>query len=186
MLFFYKLSLSECVCVYIYMYIFLYFIFLEINILSLYVLFLVSTTFGKRFYNKIESLDYALHSTWKTNNITICPCSDKAPVYPSLLCPVLKRCEFCVSVTQACLTLLPHGLQPTRLLCPWHFQGKNTWVSCHFLLQGIFQTQGLNPGLWHCRQIPYCLSQQGSPLLCVNSTYKEHLNGFSLYIMNGL
>ena len=34
-----------------------------------------------------------------------------------------------------------HGLQPTRLLCPWDFPGKNTQVSCHFLLQGIFSTQ---------------------------------------------
>ena len=34
-----------------------------------------------------------------------------------------------------------------RLLHPWDFPGKNTGVGCHFLLQGIFQTQGLNPGL---------------------------------------
>ena len=33
----------------------------------------------------------------------------------------------------------------------------------HFLLQGIFPTQGLNPGLPHCRQTLYCLSYQGSP-----------------------
>ena len=50
-----------------------------------------------------------------------------------------------------------------RLLCPWNFPGKNTGVSCHFLLQGIFPTQGSNPGLLHCRQIPYQLSCQGSP-----------------------
>jgi len=29
----------------------------------------------------------------------------------------------------------PHGLQPTRLLCPWDSPGKNTGVGCHFLLQ---------------------------------------------------
>ena len=61
------------------------------------------------------------------------------------------------------LTLRPRGLQPTRLLCPWAFPGKNTGVGCHFLLQGIFPTQGSNPGLLHCRQILYQLSQQGSP-----------------------
>ena len=33
----------------------------------------------------------------------------------------------------------------------------------HSLLQGIFLTQGLNPGLPHCRRILYCLSRQGSP-----------------------
>ena len=37
-------------------------------------------------------------------------------------------------------SLWPHGLQPTRLLCPWDFSGKNTRVGCHFLLQGIFPT----------------------------------------------
>ena len=40
---------------------------------------------------------------------------------------------------------------------------KNTGVGCHPLLQGIFPTQGSNPGLPHCRWILYCLSHQGSP-----------------------
>ena len=35
-------------------------------------------------------------------------------------------------------------------------------MGCHFLLQGIFLTQGLNPGLLHCRQRLYHLSHQGS------------------------
>ena len=39
-------------------------------------------------------------------------------------------------------SLQPHELQPTRLLCPWNFPGKNTGVGCHFLLQWIFPTQG--------------------------------------------
>jgi len=41
--------------------------------------------------------------------------------------------------------------------------GKNTGVGFHTLLQGVFLTQGSNPGLLHCRQILYCLSHQGSP-----------------------
>ena len=41
--------------------------------------------------------------------------------------------------------------------------GKNTGMGCHALLQGIFPTQGSNPGLPHCRWIPYHLSHQGSP-----------------------
>ena len=56
-------------------------------------------------------------------------------------------------------SLRPYGLQPTRLLCLWAFSGKNTGVGCHFLLQGIFSTQGSNPrllGLLHCRQILLC------------------------------
>ena len=56
-----------------------------------------------------------------------------------------------------------HGLWPSRLLCPWDSPGKNTGVGCYSLLQGIFPTQGLNPGLLHCRQILYCLSHWGSP-----------------------
>ena len=38
----------------------------------------------------------------------------------------------------------------------------STEVGCHFLLLGIFLTQGLNLGLLHCRQILYQLSHQGS------------------------
>ena len=36
-------------------------------------------------------------------------------------------------------------MESTYLLCPWDFPGKNTGVGCHFLLQGIFATHGLNP-----------------------------------------
>ena len=42
--------------------------------------------------------------------------------------------------------------------------GKNTGVGCHAVLEGIFPTQGLNPGLPHCRQILYRLSRQGSQI----------------------
>ena len=52
--------------------------------------------------------------------------------------------------------------KPNRLLCPLDFPGKNTRVGCSFLLQGIFLTQGSNPGLLHCRWILYRLSRQGS------------------------
>ena len=61
-------------------------------------------------------------------------------------------------------SLRPHRLGPTRLLCPWNFPGNSTGVDCHFLLQGIFPTQGSNPGLLHCRQMLYRLSHQGSPI----------------------
>ena len=60
-------------------------------------------------------------------------------------------------------SLWPHGLQPARLLHPWDPPGKNTGVGCYALLQGIFPTQGLNPGLLHCRQVLYHLSHQRSP-----------------------
>ena len=110
--------------------------------------------------------------------------------YKLTICPSLRKCEelrtitfhflhsvlFAVTVecfnytyilerevAQSCPTLcdsmgcsLPgssdHGI----------FPGKSTGVGCHFLLQGIFPTQGLNPGLQHCRQTLYSLSHQRS------------------------
>ena len=62
-------------------------------------------------------------------------------------------------------SLQPHGLQPTRLLCPWDFPGKNTGLGCHFLLQKIFPVLGLNPCLPCCRQTLYYLSHQKSHLM---------------------
>ena len=62
-------------------------------------------------------------------------------------------------VAKSCLTFEPHGLQSTRLLCPWDIPGKNTGVGCHFLLQGIFLTQKLKPYLllllhWQADSLP--------------------------------
>ena len=55
------------------------------------------------------------------------------------------------------------SLQPNGLYSPWNSPGQNTGVGSRSLLQGIFPTQGLNPGLPHCRQILYQLSHKGSP-----------------------
>ena len=65
-------------------------------------------------------------------------------------------------------SLRPHGLQPTRLLCPWDFPGKDTGVGFHFLLQGIFPTRGSNPGHLHCRQSLYRVSYKGSPYISLS------------------
>ena len=46
---------------------------------------------------------------------------------------------------------------------PWTSPGQNTGVGSLSLLQGIFPTQALNPGLQHCRQILYQLSHQRRP-----------------------
>ena len=48
---------------------------------------------------------------------------------------------------------------------PWDSPGKNTGMGCHFLPQGIFLTQGLNPCLLHCRQILYPLSHGEAPYI---------------------
>ena len=57
-----------------------------------------------------------------------------------------------VKVTQSCLTLRFHGLYS-----PWDSPGQNTGVGSLFFLQGIFPTQGSNPGPLHCRWILYQL-----------------------------
>ena len=67
--------------------------------------------------------------------------------YIICVCVCVCVCAHACSVVSSALQ--PHGLWPARLLYPWNFSGKNTGVGCHFLLQGIFQTQGFNPHLLH-------------------------------------
>ena len=58
--------------------------------------------------------------------------------------------ELCACMPSHChIWLWLHGLWPSRILCSWNFLGKSTGVGFHFLLHGIFQTQGLNPCLLH-------------------------------------
>ena len=64
-----------------------------------------------------------------------------------------------VQVPQSCLTLC----DPHELYCPWNSPGQNSGMGSLSLFQGIFPTQGSNPGLLHCRQILYQLSHEGSP-----------------------
>ena len=67
-------------------------------------------------------------------------------------------------VTQSCLTLHnPMDCSLRGSSVHGFFPGKSTGVGCHFLLLGIFPTQGLKPGLPHCRQTFYRLSHLGSP-----------------------
>ena len=74
--------------------------------------------------------------------------------YPPLSPPTLNESKSCSVVSDS---LRPHGLYR-----PWNSLGQDTGVGSLSLLQGIFPTQGLNPGLPHCRQLLYQLSHQGS------------------------
>ena len=65
----------------------------------------------------------------------------------------LKSESVSCSVLSDCLR--PHG--PAILFCPWNSPDKNTGVGSYSLLQGIFPTQGSNPGHLHCKQILYHL-----------------------------
>ena len=60
-------------------------------------------------------------------------------------------------------SVLSDSSQLHGLYSPWNSPGQNTGVGSLSLLQGIFQIQGSNPGLPHCRQILYQLSHKGSP-----------------------
>ena len=60
-------------------------------------------------------------------------------------------------------SVMSNSLWPHGICSPWNSLGQNPRVSSLFLPQGIFPTQGSNPGLPHFRQILYQLSHKGSP-----------------------
>ena len=73
--------------------------------------------------------------------------------------------QFSIRVKSVCCSVMsdslwPHELWPARPLCPWNSPVKNTGVSSHSLLQGIFLIQWSNLALLDCRQIPYHLSHR--------------------------
>ena len=59
-------------------------------------------------------------------------------------------------------SVVSNSSRPHGLYSPWNSPGQNTGVGSHSLLQGLFPTQGSNPGLPHCRWILYQLSHKGS------------------------
>ena len=78
----------------------------------------------------------------------------------------------CVRHSIVSNSLWPHGLQPTRLLCPWDYPGKNTGVGSHLILRGMFLIQGSNPELlwllhWQADSLP--LSHLERPSLALLS-----------------
>ena len=97
--------------------------------------------------------------------------------------PWLAVCVLCLAA-QLCLTLCdPMDHSPPGSPVHGNSPGKNTRVGYHALLQGIFPTQGLNPGFVHCRKILYHLSHQGSPstsclvlILLINFSWMWHFN----------
>ena len=61
----------------------------------------------------------------------------------------------CVCVSRSATLCDPRDCSPPGSSVHGDSQGRNTGVGCHSLLQGIFPTQGSNPGLLHCRWILY-------------------------------
>ena len=73
----------------------------------------------------------------------------------------MHTCIYIYTVSQSCLTLLdPMDCSPPSSSVHGDSSGKNTGVGSLSLLQGIFPTQGSNPGLCHCRPILYQLSHR--------------------------
>ena len=102
-------------------------------------------------------------------------------------CVCARTCARAHAHSLSCVQLLlPHGLQPIRLLCPWNFPGKNTGVGCHFLLQGIFLTQGSNPHLlhllcllhWQADSLPLC---NGCESWTVKNAEHQRIDAFELW-----
>ena len=71
-------------------------------------------------------------------------------------------------------SVVSDSLRPHGLYSPWNSPGWNTGVGSHSLLQGIFPTQGSNPGLPHCRRILYQLSHKASPRILKETNAQKH------------
>ena len=83
-------------------------------------------------------------------------------------------------LTKSCLTLGDPYTVACQAPLSWNSPGKSTGVGCQFLPQGIFLTQGSNPGVLHCRQILHLLSHQGSLAIIIGigwNTSKAHRRG---------
>ena len=64
-------------------------------------------------------------------------------------------------------SVMSKSLRPHGLYSPWYSPGQNTGVGSLSLLQGLFPTQGSNPGLPHCRRFLYQMSHKGSSFINV-------------------
>ena len=71
-------------------------------------------------------------------------------------------CFFQLKWNESC-SVVSSCLPPCGLYSPWNSPDQNTVVGSLSLFQGIFPTQGSNPGLLYCRRILYQLSHKGSP-----------------------
>ena len=84
---------------------------------------------------------------------------------------VRKRSGFRDENESESLSVVSDSLWLRGLYSPWNSPGQNTGVGSLSLLQGIFPTQGCNPGLPHCRQILYQLSHKVSPRILKWAAY---------------
>ena len=92
------------------------------------------------------------------------------------MCAYLHFKYACIFSESESCSGVSHSLRPHGPYSPWNSPGQKIGVNLS-LLQGIFPTQGSNPGVPHYRQVPYHLSHQGSPRI---------LSGGSLSLFQGI
>ena len=115
----------------------------------------------------LSSTNSLLETSWNTHFLL----NKKSPFHLHSVgcCMEWSETESCSVIV---LPFVTHEWWPSRLFCPWNSPGQNTGVGSLSLLQGVFPTQGLNPGLPHCRWILYYRSTrealvERSPLFLV-------------------
>ena len=123
-------------------------------------------------------------NSWKRTELVKKP-TNIILIFTNVLYHVVCVCV-CISHWVVSDSLRTHGLEPSRLLCPWDSTGKNIGVCCHSLLQGIFLTQGSNPCLLHWWADSLPPEPLGKPLLSflahAITAFKNKANATLLFI----
>ena len=117
-------------------------------------------------------------------NPKACQVSNMDARLQAFVCVCVCVCvHVCVSSSVVSNSATPWTI--AKLLCSWDFPDKNSGVGCHFLLQGIFLTQGSNPSLLHCRKVIFftatnfflsCLKVMSTTRNVVWSTLPIHMS----------
>ena len=112
---------------------------------------------------------FALSRSWAPLQGVQCPVRLILRHLACLSSPVVS----CVYVRVFLLSCVWLFLTPWTVACQIHlsmeFYLKNPGMGCHFLLQAIFPTQGLDPNLLrllHCRRILYHWATREAPVVC--------------------
>ena len=100
--------------------------------------------------------------------------------------PRIVKIGFIIMKWSVSRSVVSDSLQLHGLYSPWNSPGQNTGVGSLSLLQGIFPTQGSNPGLLHYRQILYQLSHEGKPVLLYSRIWKKKKDNTWVLILKSI
>jgi len=107
--------------------------------------------------------------SWRLFNALLNPIKGESPKCPVFL-SLQIRSDQAPHRSSESRWVMSDSLWPNGLYSPWNSPGQNTGGGSLFLLQGIFPTQGSNPGVPHCRWILYQLSHKGTQVQPVNKS----------------